>query len=92
MSTINSQANGVTNQHNPLQQKAPFNAYQKEIYAAGLSGIKPLMSTDSSNWEEEAKKVLSATSFNYVSGMYATILMWLGVGIIQSTTLLCINT
>ncbi|KZF20857.1 FMN-dependent alpha-hydroxy acid dehydrogenase [Xylona heveae TC161] len=46
-----------------------YGAYQNEIYARGtLDNIKPTVTTDPNKLEEQAKKHLPATSYNYVAG------------------------
>ena len=42
--------------------------YESEIYSKGLQGIKPPISFNPSDWEGQAKDVLSTDSFGYVWG------------------------
>lgn len=46
-----------------------YGSYQMQIYGQGaLVGSRPTVTTDPRVLEEEARKLLSVCSFNYVSG------------------------
>lgn len=55
----------------PPDAEAPrkYGAYQMEIYTNGmLKNIFPTVTTDPNKLQEQAKKTLSAKSYNYVAG------------------------
>ncbi|KAG9700588.1 FMN-dependent alpha-hydroxy acid dehydrogenase, partial [Aureobasidium melanogenum] len=54
----------------PPKNSAP--RYEQEVYMNGLAWHKPPFTFQSDQWEEEARKVLSANSFGYVRGNAGT--------------------
>ncbi|KAG9694133.1 FMN-dependent alpha-hydroxy acid dehydrogenase, partial [Aureobasidium melanogenum] len=54
----------------PPKSSAP--RYEQEVYMNGLAWHKPPFTFQSDQWEEEARKVLSANSFGYVRGNAGT--------------------
>lgn len=45
-----------------------FSFYQRQIYLAGLQGIRPSMTTNPNLWEESAKQVMTPEAFAYAKG------------------------
>ena len=54
--------------HEHTQTFSPFCAYQKAIYLEGVTGKRPIMSTDPNLWESVAQAAMTPESFAYARG------------------------
>lgn len=61
----------AVNLKHPIPDPQPFK-YEKEVYVKGLKYEKPPFTFKTDEWEQEAKKVLSANSWGYVYGSAGT--------------------
>lgn len=61
----------AVNLKHPVPDPQPYK-YEKDVYVKGISYQKPPFTFKTDEWENEAKKVLSANSWGYVYGSAGT--------------------